>query len=200
MDCITRTILANLPPSLRTYLDLVERRFPAKRIHSGRVADLAVRIGQVLGLPDADISSLSYGALLHDVGIVGIPDGILTKPCALTAEEWHIMQKHPTIGANLVSLSPDVAPIAYIPRSHHERWDGNGYPDGRRAEDIPLVARIISVADVWDALLEDRPYRLRWPEAQVRHHMREGAGTQFDPDIVQVLLERVVGGAGDGEL
>lgn len=199
MDRITGAILANLPLSLRTYLDLVERRFPAKRIHSGRVADLAIRIGLVLGLSDADIMALSCGALLHDVGIVGIPDGILTKPGALTAEEWDVMRMHPTIGADLVSLNPDVAPIAYIPRSHHERWDGNGYPDGRRAGDIPLVARIISVADVWDALLEDRPYRLRWSEAQVHQHMREGAGTQFDPEIVRVLLERVVGG-GDGEL
>jgi putative two-component system response regulator len=140
-----------VPEPLHTLLRVLTLRSPAKHLHSRRVADLAVGIGQHLGLPDTALARLWWGALLHDLGVVGIPDAIVNKPGSLTDAEWAVMRQHAPLGASLVSLSaftPDVLAVARILRSHHERWDGSGYPDGLAGSHIPLVVRIIAVADV----------------------------------------------------
>jgi putative nucleotidyltransferase with HDIG domain len=156
--------------------------------HTQRVTDVTERLARTMGLNEADLMHIRRGALLHDIGKMGIPDSILLKPGALTEDEWAIMRKHPIYAYELL------APIAYlrtaldIPYCHHEKWDGTGYPRGVKGEQIPLAARVFAVVDVWDALRSDRPYRLAWPEGQVREHIRELTGTHFDPRVVTAFL------------
>ena len=157
--------------------------------HSRRVTDMTVRLGRAFGLSDAELVQYRWGALLHDIGKMGIADAILLKPGPLTEEEWVLMKKHPAIAYELLS------PIRYlrlaldIPYRHHEKWDGTGYPLGLHGEQIPLAARIFAVVDVVDALRSDRPYRAAWPEEKVRAHIRSLAGTHFDPKVVEMFLE-----------
>jgi response regulator RpfG family c-di-GMP phosphodiesterase/HAMP domain-containing protein len=156
--------------------------------HSQRVAEMTVRLGRAAAMTEDELMHVRRGALLHDIGKVGIPDGILLKPAALTDDEWAIMRRHPVYAFDLLS------PIAYlraatdIPYCHHERWDGTGYPRGLKGEQIPLAARIFAIVDVWDGLCSDRPYRGRWPEEKVLNHLRAEAGRQFDPRLVEVFL------------
>ena len=119
---------------------------------------------------------------------MGVPDSILLKPGALSAEEWVVMRKHPTYAYELLAPIAHLQPALAIPYCHHERWDGTGYPRGLQGEGIPLAARIFAVADVWDALRSDRPYRAGWPDARVREHIQAGAGTHFEPQVVQAFL------------
>ena len=134
---------------------------------------------------------LRRGALLHDIGNMGIPDSILLKPGPLTDDEWVIMKKHPVYAFELLSPIAYLRPALEIPYSHHEKWDGTGYPRGLRGEQIPKAARIFAVADVWDALRSDRPYRPAWPQERALNHIREQAGKHFDPVVVQVFLGMV---------
>jgi len=156
--------------------------------HSRRVTELTERIAREVGIGNKDMIHVRRGALLHDIGKLGVPDSILLKPGKLTDEEWAIMKDHPNIAYQLLS------PIAYlreavnIPYCHHEKWDGSGYPRGLRGEEIPLPARIFAVVDVWDALLSDRPYRPAWPEEKVRQELQDQSGKHFDPAVVEVFL------------
>jgi putative nucleotidyltransferase with HDIG domain len=156
--------------------------------HTRRVTELTVLLARALGLPEEEIVHLRRGALLHDIGKMGVPDAILLKPGPLTDAEWAIMRQHPVLAHEML------LPIAYlrqaldIPYSHHEKWDGTGYPRQLKGEAIPLSARIFAVADVWDALRSDRPYRPAWPEARVRDHIRALSGTHFDPRVVNAFL------------
>jgi putative two-component system response regulator len=122
--------------------------------------------------------------LLHNIGKIGISDAILLKPGPLTEEEWAVMRKHPIYAYELLAPIDHLRPALDIPYCHHEKWDGTGYPRGLRREEIPLAAHIFAVADVWDALRSDRPYRAGWPEAQVREHNRSLAGSHFDSQVV----------------
>lgn len=159
--------------------------------HSQRVTDMTLELAKGMGLNEEELVHVRRGALLHDIGKMGIPDDILLKAGALTTEEWTIMRKHPEFAYNLLS------PIAYlqsaldIPYCHHEKWDGTGYPRGLKGEQIPLAARIFAVVDVWDALSSDRPYRKAWPAKKVREHIRSLSGTHFDPDVVARWLKTV---------
>jgi putative nucleotidyltransferase with HDIG domain len=156
--------------------------------HSQRVTTLAVRLAQVVGTSGDELLHIRRGALLHDIGKMGIPDSILLKPGPLTEEEWQIMRRHPTYAYELL------LPIRYlrlaldIPYCHHEKWDGTGYPRGLQGEKIPLAARIFAVVDVYDALSSNRPYRPAWPPERVTAYLREQAGHHFDPAIVQAFL------------
>jgi PAS domain S-box-containing protein len=156
--------------------------------HSQRVTDLTVRLARRMGLNEAELAHIHRGALLHDIGKMGIPDSILLKPGPLTEEEWVIMRRHPTMAYELLAPVAYLRPALDIPYCHHERWDGSGYPRGLRGEEIPLAARIFMVVDVWDALRYDRPYREGWPEAQVRQRIRELSGTHFDPQVVEAFM------------
>ena len=159
--------------------------------HTERVACLAVRLGRVLGVGDRDLELLRQAAPLHDVGKVGIPDAILLKPGPLTPEERQIMERHTSIGADILggSESAVLQMAAEIARSHHERWDGGGYPEQLRGDSISLTARIVAVADVYDALTHDRPYKHAWPAEQALAHIRDQAGRHFAPDVVAAFVE-----------
>ncbi len=161
--------------------------------HTHRVAVAAARLARAIGLGEPDIDLLMRAAPLHDVGKIGIPDRVLLKPGALAPEESEIMRKHTTIGAVILrgGRSDLIRMAEEIALSHHERWDGAGYPEGRAGDEIPLVARIVAVSDVFDALSHDRPYRQAWPMPRVVEQLARGRGTHFDPELVDAF----VGGA-----
>jgi len=156
--------------------------------HSRRVTELALLIAGELGVDDAELVHIRRGALLHDIGKLAVSDRILLKPGPLTDEERAAMERHPAYAVGLLSSIPFLEPALDIPRCHHEKWDGSGYPNGLAGDEIPLAARIFAVADVWDALRSDRPYREAWPLDQIREHIRDQAGTHFDPQVVEVFL------------
>ncbi len=156
--------------------------------HTQRVTQVSVRLARMMQLSDEQIENIRRGALLHDIGKMGIPDRILFKPGPLTDDEWHIMQRHPFYANELISQIEYLRPTLDIPYCHHERWDGKGYPRGLQGEQIPLAARIFAIVDVWDALLSQRPYREPWTMDQVLTHVESLAGTHLDPQIVQVFL------------
>jgi PAS domain S-box-containing protein/putative nucleotidyltransferase with HDIG domain len=157
--------------------------------HTQRVADLTVRLARLFGLSDAELVQVRWGALLHDIGKMGIPDEILLKHDTLTEAEWAVMKKHTVFAFEMLSPIRYLRSALDIPRAHHEKWDGTGYPLGLKGEQIPLVARIFAVVDVWDALRSDRLYRSSWSVEKVREHLRSLAGTHFDPHVVRVCLD-----------
>jgi putative two-component system response regulator len=163
--------------------------------HTQRVGALAGRLAHALGLPAEQVALVRRAAPLHDVGKIAIPDRILLKPGRLTPEEYTVFKAHARTGAHILSggRSPLVRMAERIARSHHERWDGAGYPDGLAGEAIPLEARIVAVADVYDALTSDRPYRAAWPLARVRAEIAQEAGTHFDPRVARAFLELAEG-------
>jgi putative nucleotidyltransferase with HDIG domain/PAS domain S-box-containing protein len=156
--------------------------------HSQRVTDLTMQLAQRMGINDEELVHMRRGALLHDIGKMGVPDGILLKPGALTADEWVIMRQHPAFAYELLYPIHYLRPALDIPYCHHEKWDGSGYPRGLKGEQIPRSARIFAVVDVWDALRSDRPYRPAWPVEKVRLHIREQSGQHFDPVVVEAFL------------
>lgn len=156
--------------------------------HSRRVTELALLIAEGFGIDGADLVHIRRGALLHDIGKLGVSDRILLKPGPLTAEERDAMRDHPEYARELLSSIPFLRPALDIPYCHHEKWDGTGYPRGLAGEAIPLAARIFAVADVWDALRSDRPYRAAWPIDRVRAYIRDQAGLHFAPEVVEVFL------------
>ncbi|MEJ2356634.1 MAG: PAS domain S-box protein [Deinococcales bacterium] len=166
-------------------LDLRDRETEG---HSRRVTELTLRLGQAMGLSEEALVHVRRGALLHDIGKMGIPDAILQKPGPLTDEEWDVMRRHTMLARDLLEPITFLGPALEIPISHHERWDGQGYPEGLAGEAIPLAARMFAVADVFDALTSDRPYRLAWTRQQALEHIRENAGSHFDPAVVQAFL------------
>ncbi|MEW6400564.1 MAG: PAS domain S-box protein [Chloroflexota bacterium] len=157
--------------------------------HTRRVTEFSVKLARALGVPEQEISHLRRGALLHDIGKMGIPDSILHKPGPLTGHEKQIMQLHPQYARDMLSLIPFLRPALDIPYCHHEHWDGTGYPRGLKGEEIPLAARIFSVADVWDALTSDRPYREAWSLKKARDHIQRQSGKYFDPAVVEKFLQ-----------
>jgi PAS domain S-box-containing protein/putative nucleotidyltransferase with HDIG domain len=157
--------------------------------HTQRVAEMSVELARKLGVTDENLVYIRWGALLHDIGKIGIPDEILQKPSGLTEAEWQIVKQHPSLAYEMLSPIRYLRASVDIPYCHHEKWDGTGYPRGLSGEQIPLAARIFSVVDVWDALTSDRPYRKAWPKERARQYILEGAGTLFDPIVVKAFLE-----------
>ncbi len=156
--------------------------------HTRRVTDMTLRLARQLGFSEADRLHVRRGALLHDIGKMGIPDSILLKPDLLTEAEREIMERHPRYALELLSPIAYLRPALDIPYCHHEKWDGTGYPRGLKGADIPLAARVFAVVDVWDALRSDRPYRAGWPPEKVREHLRALSGIHFDPQVVTAFL------------
>ncbi|HBB15721.1 MAG: hypothetical protein A3J94_07135 [Syntrophus sp. RIFOXYC2_FULL_54_9] len=161
--------------------------------HSQRVTKLTIQVSRAIGMSDEELLHVRRGALLHDIGKLGVPDNILLKPGKLTEEEWVIMKKHPVISHEILSPISFLRQALDIPYCHHEKWDGTGYPRGLKGEHIPLAARIFSIVDVWDALCSDRPYRPAWPEEKVLEYIKEQIDKQFDPKVVEVFLELMDG-------
>ena len=159
--------------------------------HCQRVEKQTLRLARACGVPEEELMHIRWGALLHDIGKIGIPDHILHKPGKLTDQEWEIMKKHPEYAFDVLSSIDYLSPSLDIPRYHHERWDGSGYPEGLAGEDIPLAARVFAVVDVWDALRSDRPYRNAWSDEKARKYLREQAGKEFDPQIVEAFLTMI---------
>ena len=156
--------------------------------HSRRVVDYMDLILGELSVPVGDLPTLRRGALLHDIGKIGVPDEVLRKPAALSEAEWVLMRKHPEHGARIISRIPFLEDVARIVRHHHERWDGKGYPDGLAGEAIPLGARVFAVGDSFDAMTSDRPYRRAMSVVAARREVARCRGTQFDPDVVDAFL------------
>jgi HD-GYP domain-containing protein (c-di-GMP phosphodiesterase class II) len=156
--------------------------------HSRRVHGYALATAREYGIVEADLRDLAHGVLLHDIGKIGIPDGILLKPGPLTPEEWKIMRTHPEIGKRLIENIPFLRGAVPIVYSHHEKWDGSGYPRGLQGEDIPVGARIFSVVDAFDAMTFDRPYSRAVSFGAARAELRRSAGAHFDPAVVEAFM------------
>jgi putative nucleotidyltransferase with HDIG domain len=167
-------------------LDLRDRETEG---HTQRVTELTVELAQAYGFRNRELIYIRWGALLHDIGKMGIPDRILLKEGPLTEDEWEIMQQHPVYAHEMLRTIQYLRPALDIPYCHHERWDGTGYPRGLKGEEIPLLARIFAVVDVWDALTSDRPYRAAWSNERTLTHIQEGSGGHFDPHAVEVFME-----------
>jgi len=169
-------------------LDLRDRETEG---HTQRVTEMTERLARAIGIPDAERAHIRRGALLHDIGKMGVPDHILHKPGPLTDEEMQIMRQHPQYAYDMLSPIAFLRPAIHIPYGHHEKWDGSGYPRGLKGDQIHLAARLFAVVDVWDALRSNRPYRAAWPDEKVQEHIRSLAGTHFDPQVVEVFLREV---------
>jgi putative nucleotidyltransferase with HDIG domain len=161
--------------------------------HTQRVTALTVALARAIGFGDRELRYIRWGALLHDIGKMGVPDRILLKEGPLTEDEWVIMRRHPVFAHEMLRPIRYLYPAPDIPYCHHEKWDGTGYPRGLKGEAIPLAARIFSVVDVWDALTSDRPYRPAWSPEKTLAHIRDGAGSHFDPNVVEVFIDLING-------
>jgi putative nucleotidyltransferase with HDIG domain len=159
--------------------------------HTQRVTELTMKVAYTMGIREDALDHVRRGALLHDIGKMAVPDTVLMNTGPLTEEEQQIMRQHPTFAFELLSPIHYLRPALDIPYCHHERWDGNGYPRGLKGEQIPLAARIFSLADNWDALVSARRYREAWPPAKVAEYIRSQAGTLFDPNLVDIFLASV---------
>jgi len=156
--------------------------------HTQRVTSLSIDLAKQMGVRDEELVHMRRGALLHDIGKMGVPDSILFNPGKLTDEEWVVMKKHPQYAYGMLSPILYLREALDIPYCHHEKWDGTGYPEGLKGDRIPFVARIFAVADVYDALTSDRPYRKAWPEKKALEYIQEQAGSHFDPQVAEVFL------------
>ena len=196
---LTRSYMA----TVRALSNAVEARDAYTGKHAERVTRFAIEIARELGLPAPDAPEVEFGFLLHDIGKLAIPDSILFKPGPLTTEERALMSSHPIVGAEIMRDIEFLAEASKVVRSHHERWDGNGYPDRLAREEIPLHARVFAVADVFDALTTNRPYRIALSFEQARAMIAEQSGSHFDPRVVDAfgriddaVLERIAAEAG----
>lgn len=182
---VTAEDLHDLVDALSTALDAKSSHTCG---HSERVASLSLQLAQRIGLSSMEQERIHIGAHLHDIGKIGIPDAILNKPHKLTQDEFALMKQHPEIGSRIVGKVRVLEPVADIVRHHHERFDGRGYPDGLQGKVISIGARIVAVADSFDAMMSARPYRLARGLEEVLKEMQRCRGSQFDPDIVDALV------------
>ncbi|NIS82312.1 MAG: HD domain-containing protein, partial [Anaerolineales bacterium] len=175
--------------TIEGWSNALEMRDQDTQGHTQRVTELTVELARTMGLSEKELVHVRRGALLHDIGKMAIPDSILNKGGPLTDEEWVIMRKHPIYAHQMLSPIPYLRPALDIPCCHHERWDGKGYPYGLKGEEIPLVARIFAVVDVWDALTSDRSYRPAWPKQEALDHIIKNKGKHFDPQVVARFIK-----------
>ena len=174
--------------TLEGWARALELRDFETRGHSQNVTELTIQLARAVGIPEETLVHVQRGALLHDIGKMGIPDQILLKNGPLDDDEWKIMRQHPVYAYEMLSAIEFLRPALDIPHYHHEKWNGSGYPHGLKGEAIPLAARVFTVVDVWDALSSDRPYRAAWSKDAVLTYIRDGRGTYFDPQVVDAFL------------
>lgn len=189
LKAVNRMLLKGHEQSLRVLVSAMDIRHRETGDHSDRVTRVSVGLARLAGLDSKALRNLTFGALLHDIGKLALPDAILIKPGKLDDEETAVMRQHPQLGYELLQRVDFLREAGDIPHGHHERWDGGGYPQGLRGEAIPLAARIFSVVDVWDALITARVYKPAWPEDEVLDYLRQAAGSQLDPDLVTLFLD-----------
>lgn len=175
--------------TIQTLRYTVEVKDPYTRGHSDRVSEFSVLIGKHLGLQEEQIHTLKIGGLFHDIGKIGVPDSILLKESRLTDDEYSQIKNHPTIGSHILSTATIFQDIIPIVKHHHERYDGKGYPSKLSGEDIPYLARIVAIADTFDAMTSKRPYRDALPIEKVKEEFIKGMGTQFDPSLADLFLK-----------
>lgn len=159
--------------------------------HAERVAEQTVRLAQAMGMPEEKIVNIRRGALLHDVGMLGISDRILFKTSMLDDDEQSLLKQHPLTAFELLAPIPHLRSVVDIPYAHHEAWDGSGYPRGLKGEEIPLAARIFAVVDVYDSMMSPRPYRPARSQKEALEHLKEQSGIQFDPQVVEAFLKMI---------
>jgi putative nucleotidyltransferase with HDIG domain len=189
MAVVNQTLLNGHKQSLRVLVSAMDIRHRETGDHSDRVMRMAAGLAKLAGVRGEALRNLTFGALLHDIGKLALPDAVLIKPGKLDDEDMAVMRRHPQLGYELLQQVDFLRDAGDIPHSHHERWDGGGYPQGLRGEAIPLAARIFSVVDVWDALINARVYKPAWPEEEVLDYLRDAAGSQLDPNLVALFLE-----------
>lgn len=177
--------------TLEGWSRMLDMRDQVTEEHTHRVTELTVALAEKMGFPDSELGHIRRGALLHDIGKMGIPDSILQKPGPLTDNEWAIMQTHPEKAYKVLSRIPYLLPAVDIPYCHHEKWDGSGYPRKLKGEEIPLSARIFAVVDVYDALTSDRPYRKAWDKEKALAYIQEQSGRHFYPDAVDAFCKMI---------
>jgi HD-GYP domain-containing protein (c-di-GMP phosphodiesterase class II) len=187
--------VSNIPISIEKMLEgwsrsLYLRDFETED-HTQRVTEMTVRLAKRLSLPEEEMVNIRRGAQVHDIGKIAIPDEILLKTGGLTPQEWNLMRHHTTIAVELLKAIPGIETALSIPRSHHEKWDGSGYPDHLAGENIPLTARIFAFADVYDALTSDRPYRRAWTKEGAIDYIRKEAGRHFDPRLAPEFIQMI---------
>jgi len=175
--------------TLEGWSRMLDMRDHVTEEHTHRVTELTVRLAKIMRIPESELGHIRRGALLHDIGKMGIPDSILQKPASLTETEWAIMQTHPEKAYRLLSRINYLKPAVDIPYCHHEKWDGTGYPRNLKGEEIPLSARIFAVVDVFDALTSDRPYRSAWEKEEALNYLKQQSGKHFFPEAVKVFCE-----------
>ncbi|MGA1874993.1 MAG: MASE3 domain-containing protein [bacterium] len=181
---VNRELVHAYEDTLEGWILALDMRDKETENHTQRVTEITLSLARYMNFNREELVNVRRGALLHDIGKIGIPDSILHKPGPLTPEEWEIMRQHPVHAYNMLSPIFYLRPALDIPYEHHERWDGSGYPRGLKGEQIPPAVRIFSVVDVWDALSSDRPYRKGWPEHKVTEYICRQAGSHFDPTVV----------------
>jgi response regulator RpfG family c-di-GMP phosphodiesterase len=170
--------------------EAIEAKDPYTKGHCGRTAVFATALGREARLGEEDMEVLEFGAFLHDIGKIGVKDAVLLKPGALDDEEWKHMKIHPVVGYQIAVQLDMLKPMIACIRNHHERWDGSGYPDKLKGPDIPLLARIVCLADAYDAMATDRPYKKAIPMDECKKILRRQAGPQFDPDLAELFIVR----------
>jgi PAS domain S-box-containing protein len=185
---LNEKLLIAYDATLKGWVAALDLRHKETEGHTQRVTELSCAVGTAYGLPREELAHLRRGALLHDIGKLGVPDAILLKPGPLTDEEWVVMRKHPVYAYEWLHPIEFLQDALAIPRSHHERWNGSGYPDGLAGEEIPLAARIFAMVDVWDALRSDRTYRKALPAENVIEMMRKDSGKHFDPELIPLFF------------
>jgi putative nucleotidyltransferase with HDIG domain len=189
-SAITNQLLESYEQTIRGWVEVMDVRHHETRDHTARVTAMTVELAKLLGIDDEErLNQIERGAILHDIGKIGTPDSVLLKPGKLDADEWAIMLQHPQLAHDILSRIDFLRPCIDIPYCHHEKWDGSGYPQGLKGEEIPLAARIFPVIDVWDALIHPRVYKSAWPEDDVLRHIEEQSGKHFDPTVVRVFLD-----------
>ena len=173
--------------------EAIEAKDPYTKGHCGRVAGYALVLAQAAGYPADGLETLEFGAFLHDIGKIGIRDSVLLKPAALDDAEWSHMREHPVKGYEIASKIEMLRPIISAVRNHHERWDGAGYPDRLAGQHIPIAARIVAIADAYDAMATDRPYKAALPVEECESVLRKQTGRMFDPELVDVFIRNDIG-------
>jgi two-component system, cell cycle response regulator len=195
LDALTRQLKYANMATVQALAAAVDARDPYIRGHSQRVSACAVALARALGLAPAEVARMRLAGLLHDVGKIGVPDALLTKTGPLSEEELAVLRQHPVIGERLLAAVPFLREILPAVRHHHERWDGQGYPDRLAGEAVPLDAMIIMLADALDAMTSSRPYRPPLPVSEACRRVREGSGTQFDPRVVAAFERSMADGS-----
>ncbi|MGE0549562.1 MAG: HD domain-containing phosphohydrolase [Kofleriaceae bacterium] len=173
--------------------EAIEAKDPYTKGHCGRVAAYSLVLAKEAGYPADGLETLEFGAFLHDIGKIGVKDAVLLKPGPLDEQEWAHMREHPVKGYDIASKIEMLHPIMSAVRNHHERWDGTGYPDKMKAEDIPLAARIVAIADAYDAMSTDRPYKKALPLDECEAVLRKTGGKMYDPELIEVFVTRKLG-------